>query len=558
MPKGYATHKGLASNLDELGKQGLAMNKYKDDEKAKQEKIELAVDPADNVKSLVRLTADQQKEITLWTAGILNDIRKQLGFSNRIVVTNKSLEFAKYIADNSTIAGLEHDDKALQDVSKNVLQIRIQSESIGFGGAQATMNDLQESVYYLMLQMLFDDADSNWGHAMQISGMDFDQMKDEYFGIGIRPQNNIIGFETFYPEDPAKADEGGRLTIPSVDTTELQAELTTAQSDLNTKSNALTSAKSANDEAQSALTTANNNLVTAQTNLTNAQKAKTQADSDLETAKTQLTTDEAKLASAQEAVQALSADLATKQANLQSAKDVLEESKKSLASAESDLTAKQNALTEAENELKSAQATLNSAKQAVKDAQAKVDSLKAKLDSLTNAEPNYEAAKTAYDKAVSDLETAQNNLKSAENVNDEAQAKLDSAKSELAKAQAVLDKILEKERAEEALKKAEEEAKEAAVKRAQATHFYQTGSKLFDAQGKEVTGYVVKDNQVYDAKGNLVGVVSKKVMTRELHRALVKANTLPQTGNESTVLAGLGVALIGLGSMLGVAKRKRQ
>ncbi len=45
MPKGYATHKGLASNLDELGKQGLAMNKYKDDEKAKQEKIELAVDP---------------------------------------------------------------------------------------------------------------------------------------------------------------------------------------------------------------------------------------------------------------------------------------------------------------------------------------------------------------------------------------------------------------------------------------------------------------------------------------------------------------------------------
>lgn len=558
MPKGYATHKGLASNLDELGKQGLAMNKYKDDEKAKQEKIELAVDPADNVKSLVRLTADQQKEITLWTAGILNDIRKQLGFSNRIVVTNKSLEFAKYIADNSTIAGLEHDDKALQDVDKAVLQARMHSESIGFGGAQATMNDLQKSIYYLMLQMLFDDADSNWGHAMQISGGDFYGMKDEYFGIGIRPQNNIIGFESFYPSDLTQADEGGRFTIPSVDTTELQAELTTAQSDLNTKSNALTSAKSANDEAQSALTTANNNLATAQTNLTNAQKAKTQADSDLETAKTQLTTDEAKLASAQEAVQALSADLATKQANLQSAKDALEESKKNLASAESDLTAKQTALTEAENELKSAQDTLTSVKQAVKDAQAKVDSLKAKLDSLTNAEPNYEAAKTAYDKAVSDLETAQNNLKSAENVNDEAQAKLDSAKSELAKAQAVLDKILEKERAEEALKKAEEEAKEAAVKRAQATHFYQTESKLFDAQGKEVTGYVVKDNQVYDAKGNLVGVVSKKVMTRELHRALVKANTLPQTGNESTVLAGLGVALIGLGSMLGVAKRKRQ
>lgn len=556
MPKGYVNAK---DNIAELGKQGLAMNKYKEDEKAKQEKI-AAVADSRGVVGLLRLTDEQQKEITLWTAGILNDIRKQLGLSNRIVVTNKSLEFAKYIADNSTIAGIEHDDKALQDVNKAVLQARIQAESIGLGvgGSDITMNDLQEAVYDLMLQMLFDDAYSNWGHAMQISGMEFHGVKDEYFGLGVRQKDNIIGFETFYPEDPAKADEGGRLTIPSVDTTELQAELTTAQSDLNTKSNALTSAKSANDEAQSALTTANNNLATAQTNLTNAQKAKTQADSDLETAKTQLTTDEAKLASAQEAVQALSADLATKQANLQSAKDALEESKKNLASAESDLTAKQNALTEAENELKSAQDALTSAKQAVSDAQAKVDSLKAKLDSLTNAEPNYEAAKTAYDNAVSDLKFAQDDLDAFTGVNKIAQAKLDSAKSELAKAQAVLDKILEKERAEEALKKAEEEAKEAAVKRAQATHFYQTGSKLFDAQGKEVTGYVVKDNQVYDAKGNLVGVVSKKVMTRELHRALVKANTLPQTGNESTVLAGLGVALIGLGSMLGVAKRKRQ
>ena len=182
----------------------------------------------------------------------------------------------------------------------------------------------------------------------------------------------------------------------------------------------------------------------------------------------------------------------------------------------------------------------------------------------------------------------------------EVKATLAEKETALTTAKSVLAKIEKEEVAKEAVKKAQEEDKKAAEEKAEHTNFYKAGNdKLLDSKGQVMpSDYTVKENKVYDAKGEFVGVVSSKVESRVVAHAIAKveskenttsnsnvnsaiassSNTfstyapkhaeahtvkagsvLPTTGSHDTNLAGvIGLALASVGSLLGLASSKKK
>src|SRR5699024_4396165 len=137
----------------------------------------------------------------------------------------------------------------------------------------------------------------------------------------------------------------------------------------------------------------------------------------------------------------------------------------------------------------------------------------------------------------------------------------------------------------------------AAEEKAEHTNFYKAGNdKLVDSKGQVMPqGYTVKDNKVYDVKGEFVGVVSSNVQSRVVAHAIAKVeakevtrssalvsssnafstsaskqnkahkvdssnrNGLPTTGSQNTNLISLiGFAVASVGSLMGLASSKKK
>ena len=194
MPKGYykPNEWGALAILDEkVAPEGLKLNHYKDDSEAKKEAV------AHNSYGVVQLTEAQQKELTLWVAGILNDIRAQLGEKTSIVVTPESLAYTNYIATHSSVPTFDHDEAAIEAAGKMIPNLNMASESIGSPFYAENMNDVKRGAYAHMLSMIFDDADSGWGHANQLTGGDFNNWDYEYFGVSLRRDKGFIQFDSY-------------------------------------------------------------------------------------------------------------------------------------------------------------------------------------------------------------------------------------------------------------------------------------------------------------------------------------------------------------------------
>lgn len=295
LPKGY-------QDSDEAALSGLNINHYKDVESDKN----ITVDP-------LNLTNEQQRELTVWIASILNGTHKQLGYNNMNVVTDSSLNYAKVVADNYWNK-FDHDLSALKKAQDSVGGTQFRSESIGWGyipTATTNLNDLKRGIYNCMLDMIFDDADSGWGHAQQLLGIDlatFGDPAENYLGFSI-DKNGILHFENYVP---ARSDTSTKYEVPSNDTKELQGQLSVATQDLTAKQKDLATKQTANDQANQAVKAAQANLTQANQVVNDTQAKVTQADNNVSDLKSQLQTAQDQAKQAQALVDQLNASMPAK------------------------------------------------------------------------------------------------------------------------------------------------------------------------------------------------------------------------------------------------------
>ncbi|MGO0106925.1 SEC10/PgrA surface exclusion domain-containing protein [Streptococcus suis] len=345
----------------------------------------------------------------------------------------------------------------------------------------------------------------------------------------------------------------------------VQSDLATLQAALTQAQAALAAAQTASDEAKAKLTQASSDYAKALELKTQAEKTladatatplQTQvAENNLRLATIALQNAEARKADAQKAVDNFSADLATKKAALDTAKA-------DLAQAQATAAEKATALETAKANLATQQATLDSLNKdkdallaekdrLVEEAKALATELKGYLDAparLADAQTTLTEKQAALTEAQAKAETAQNKLETVT-------AKLAAEESKLAELQAEYDK----------LKDLEDKAKDNVI----ATLPDGTVIAVPKDAPTAVEKPAINIDAVKDAitKGQDVTVVDGKVVVTNpqagvtvtprgiTYSRVERAKTLPNTGEQTSLLALAGVAVL---SSLGLASARRK
>lgn len=409
------------------------------------------------------LTDEQETELTEFVIQILNPIRQQFGMTP-LTMNKGSLAFAKDISKgydedkwNTWNTGW-HDSELIHKVAseyglqhfpagnRNQMYESL-SGTLWNGDPDAlkpqthtvSLNDLKETIYNSIRDMLFVDAGSNWGHAEDLVGLMHQGATTVGMGVMVDSmlQTHFISVSNTQT-DPNTTNAvangkyvqmcGNTIAVPDVLTeltnkkNRLTAQLATDQAALTTKQNDEATAKTAKENAADALATAKSNLTNAQNDLaakktaeTNANQALTDAHSALTTAQSKLATDETVQQNAANTLAAYHADLATKQKAVNEAQSAVNTATQNLKSAQDDLAAKKQAVTDAQADLDAKKQAVKDAEQTVKDEQAKLPALQQALTDLQNAPQVLANAQTALTSAQDDLNAKQQALTNAQN-----------------------------------------------------------------------------------------------------------------------------------------------
>lgn len=511
------------------------------------------------------LDYETRKDLSLFAADLINQIRKQFGTGD-VKVTEDSIRIADAVARKST-KEYGHDFKALDEVGKaNGVLL---GELAGFSDdATDTVADLKNRIYDDTLSMLFNDSHAKWGHATSLSGVlpkNNNVGYMQYTGLGFRSNNtftSVIQYSKISDNvvsENAKFDKTKIVTAPSTaeKVAKLQEKLSLAQS---TYDNALTASNQAKDAVQSAQTDYTN----AETALANARKQL----SDLVGNKIDVPVLEKALADAKD-------KLAQDTQALQTAKE-------SLALAKSNATDKAKALADAQSALETAKAEQSNANKALETAKGELEVLTKAHDvavlarksagqdlfrkreaskEATDTHTVLELALTHRDEVLKALETELTGVKSKLGV---LRAELETAKEELARLEGIAEA---KARGYENFKqlKADHDAYLAEQQRLQALkdraeEIRNAGGEVkpvLDADGKVVD---VVDGKAKDkAVVATVGTKDDKTYQAPAQATNVKAEPkkqLPNTGEKRTNTATL--AIITALSSIGLVYRKRK
>ena len=499
------------------------------------------------------LTADQIKELSLFSADLLNQVRNQLGLP-KVIVTEGSLKLAKDVTDNYVSDNWDKFDHDVDGISRAATENGLLSGGNFYEDAifssdfseASTMDDLKSILYTGIVTMIGGSGDEML-HAAGLLGVDFgDDIstgKEQYFSAGtsmfpikedqmwITKMGHFFNVSKDYIRDSAKFST---TEVPGTSTEDLVTQLNTAKAKLASATDALNKAKDADTQAQQILAKNKVELTTAQDNLTKAQNVPVQT----EIAQKALTDVQNKLAAdtkinedAQAKKEAALGDEAAKQKVLDQANANLATAQKALTDAQAKQKAAENNLSAEKAKLASLQQVSNEKTQDVKAAQVALDDAKNKLAALENApllvkaaEDKLAAAQKALDPvenvlvsekaklsalkqdladAQADVTTAQKNYDEKLAIQTKAQIDLDNAKKVL---QAIYDReALEAQIA--AQEKAREEAeKKAAEEKAQAEKngYHVDGNKVVDESGNQVSNWTVKNGQIIDNKGKVV------------------------------------------------------
>lgn len=566
--KEYAKSKSesVSNQLKDLGEKEMERRGYLGDTENNPNRFKVTGKDRDVKVDVANLTPEVEREINLFTADLINQIRDAFG-RPRAIVTEDSMRIAKEVAKASKEEG-DHDFEALDGVeAKNGVLI---SENLGFSANEVTnLAELKEAIYENLISMIFNDSEPKWGHALSLSSLDStkpDVVYQQYVGVGIRANKtfpfsiHIDGTSNNGISANAKFDKTKVVTAPS--TAEKVAKL---QEKVSLAQKAYDNAVKASEEAKST-------VQSAQTDYTNAETA-------LANARTHLSD----LVGNKIDVPALEKALADAQSKLENDSKALQTAKESLALAKSNATDKAKSLADAKSALETAKAEQSTADKTLATAKGELEVLTKAHDVAVLARKSAgedlarkrEASKEATDThTVLELALTKRNevLKALDKELTDANAKLgvlraelETAKEELARLEGIAEA---KARGYENFKqlKAEHDAYLAEQQRLQALK--DRAEEIRNAGG-EVKPVLDADGKVVDvvdgkAQNNVVvatvGTKDDKTYQAPAQATNAKAESkkqLPNTGTKDSGLLALLGASVGLFALAGKRKYNR-
>ncbi|HEM2780157.1 TPA: SEC10/PgrA surface exclusion domain-containing protein [Streptococcus suis] len=503
-----------------------------------------SISPADKNKivNFNALTDEQIQELALYNLQVINAVRASQGLTPIQLTTGGMIaandQAKKYIARNKSIQSAGHvsgGDYSAENVS-NLQDV-------------TTMYDLKKEIYDAVKVMAFADAPSNWGHL-------YNTLMGRELGVAFATfagQPHLINVFGIYIGTP--------ITNPN-DPATLQAALAKAQTDQS-------AAQAASDTAQANLVKASSDYAKALELKTQAEKTladatatplQTQvAENNLRLATIALQNAEARKADAQKAVDNFSANLADKKAALDTAKA-------DLAQAQATATAKAEALETAKVELAKQQGTLDSLNKdkvallAEKDRLVEeAKALAEELDGYMNAPARLADAQTTLTEKQAALTEAQAKAETAQNKLETVTAKLAAEESKLAELQAEYNKLKDLEdKAKDNVIATLPDGTIVAVPKVAPTAAEKPAIDI-DAvkqaldKGRDVT---VVDGKVVVANPQ-AGVTVTQTATGEkvTYSRVERAKTLPNTGEQTSLLALAGLTVL---SSLGLVSARRR
>ena len=531
-------------------------NKYKAPEKDRNVPV--------NVKNL---TPEVEREINLFTADLINQIRDAFG-RPRAIVTEDSMRIAKEVAKASK-EEFNHDFDAMDKVG-NANGVLI-SENLGFSEkGVSNLAELKEAIYENILIGLFLDSDSeerlNWAHALSFARLSDinkpDLVYQNYIGVGFQPTSegniniHIDGTSDNGISENAKFDKTKVVTANN-NTKALQEKLSLAQSTYDDAVKASQEAKSTVLAAQTAYSNAETALANARTRLSNVVGNKIDVPS-LEKA---LAEAKDKLVQDTQALQTAKESLALAKSNATDKAKALAEAKTALETAKAEQSTANQSLATAKGELevltKAHDVAVLARKSAGQDLARKREASKEATDTHTV----LELALTKRDEVLKALDKELTDAKSKLGV---LRAELETAKEELARLEGIAEA---KARGYKNWKDLKDryETEQAEKRRLEELSRKADAIRKAGGQPKEVTNADGKVVDIVDAKAQNKAVVAT-VGTKEdrTYQAPAQATNakaepkkqLPNTGTEETMLGLLGLGLLAsLG--LGYIKKDR-
>ena len=534
-------------------------NKYKAPEKDKSVNVDIK-----------NLTPEVEREINLFTADLINQIRDAFG-RPRAIVTEDSMRIAKEVAKASKEEE-NHDFDALDGVeAKNGILI---SENLGFSEkGVSNLAELKEVIYKNILIGLFLDSDSeerlNWAHALSFARLSDinkpDLVYQNYIGVGFQPTSegnfniHIDGTSDNGISANAKFDKTKVVTAPSTaeKAAKLKEKVSLAQKAHDEAVKASQEAKTAVQSAQTAYTNAETALANARTNLSNVVGNKIDVPS-LEKA---LADAQSKLANDTKALQTAKESLALAKSNATDKAKALADAKSALETAKAEQATADTALATAKGELevltKAHDVAVLARKSAGEDLARKREASKEATDTHTVLElalTKRDEVLKALDKELTDANAKLGVLR----------AELETAKEELARYEGIAEAKarilanLQQLKAEHDAYLAEQQRLQALKDRAE--EIRKVGGEVkpvLDADGKvvDVVDAKTKDKVVVAT----VGTKDDKTYQAPAQATNTKAEPkkqLPNTGEKRTNTATL--AIITALSSIGLVYRKRK
>ncbi|HEL2684807.1 TPA: SEC10/PgrA surface exclusion domain-containing protein [Streptococcus suis] len=512
-----------------------------------QSSTKIGEDDKNEIIDVNNLTEKQLQNFALYNLQVINAIRKQFGVAEIPLTTNSmneaKLQIANYIKRDKSITDYGHISNATHA-----------ENAVGIISPIRTMYDLKEYAYNFVTGATFADAPSKWGHSAALLSPN-----NKALGVGIGTfggQLHIINMFDWYSKD-----SGIPITNPN-DPATLQANLTQAQA-------ALTAAQTASDNAKAELTKASSDYAKALELKTQAEKIladatatplQTQvAENNLRLATIALQNAETRKADAQKAVDNFSANLADKKAALDTAKA-------ELAQAQATATEKATALETAKANLATQQATLDSLNKDKAALLAEKDRLVEEAKALAEELDGYMNAPARLANAQATLTEKQAALTEAQAKAATAQDKLETVTAKLAEEQA---KLAELQAEYDKLKDLEDKAKDNVI----ATLPDGTVIAVPKTAPTAVEKPAINIDAVKDAitKGQDVTVVDGKVVVtnpqasvtvtqtatgeKVTYSRVERAKTLPNTGEQTSLLALAGLTVL---SSLGLVSARRR
>ena len=561
----------VSNQLKALGKKEMEERGYLGDTENNPNRFKVTGKDRNIKVDVANLTPEVEREINLFTADLINQIRKQFG-SSSVTVTEDSMRIAKEVAKASKTEG-DHDFDALDKVGKDYGVLL--AENLGFSDTEVSnLAELKESIYENLIAMMFLDFEPNWGHALSLASLDntkTDVVYQQYIGVSVRKNKefpfslHIDGTSDNVIKESSKFNKTKVVTANN-NTKALQEKLSLAQSTYDNALSELNQAKSTVQSAQTDYTNAETALANARTNLSNVVGNKIDVPSlekALEDAKTQLAEDTKALQTAKESLALAKSNATDKAKALSDAKSALETAKaeqsnadKALATAKGELEVLTKAHDVAVLARKSAGADLARKREASKEATDTYTVLELALthrdEVLKALDKELTGAKSKLGVLRAELETAKDELTRLEGIAEakaRIHANLKDLKDRYETEQAEKRRLEELSRKADAIRKAGGQPKE-----------------VTDANGKVVDVVDVKakdkDKVVVDTvdaktKGKVVvatvGTKDDKTYQAPAKATNAKAESkkqLPNTGTKETMLGLLGfslVASLGLG-----------